>query len=852
MSSASTPLHVAFLGCGFITRVHSRHIARLGGDIMTSYASRDAGKADAFRRALGGRSSYGSYAAALADPRVDAVVVAVPPTFHLDLTLQALAAGKHVLVEKPAFPTLADYDAVVRARDRAGRIVIVGENDHYKPLAVHLRRVIAGGAIGEMVFAHFTTIAKRLKSGDDWRNDETLAGGDAFFEEGIHWLHLAGSLGPSITSIEGFRPEVSRTGPDTRAKSMMVAFRYDNRAVGSLYYSREVPSLLKGLRLSKIFGREGVITFESNGLFVAVRGRGLPRLALPGFRDIRGYQAMYRDFARAIRGGGPPEMNLERAIEDQRLMDLRRPDAGTFANVNTDFDVIIVGSGAGGGTMAQALSTTSARVLVIERGDVVPQEPENWNPRAVWKDLRYRTRERWRDGDGREFLPYTHYCVGGNTKFWGSVLYRLRREDFGATEHVDGVSPAWPIDYDTLAPYYDRAERLYHVHGQQGADPTDPPRGPFPHPPIPHAPGMAALVDAIARQGLHPAPLPLGLIRPGERDGCILCNTCNSFPCRLHAKSDADVCAIRPATARPNVTLWTNAYVRRLLTDPSGRRIEAVEVERHGETMIVGAPLVVVSCGAVNSAALLLRSTNARHPHGLANSSGLVGRRYMAHLATMMQGFHPFRKNEDVFQKTVAINDFYLRGPETPYPLGQIQSQGRTHGVMAQTVVPWIPLWPYDLWVARGVDWLVMSEDLPNPDNRVTLDADGHIRLACQPDNRTAHRQLVVETERMLKRLGFWTVIKHSHGNQNTTHQCGTLCFGTDPTRSVLDPYCRTHDIENLFVVDASLFPSSAAVNPGLTIAAQALRVADHIIEQYAGASRATRAPGAGITAGQT
>jgi len=497
--------------------------------------------------------------------------------------------------------------------------------------------------------------------------------------------------------------------------------------------------------------------------------------------------------------------------------------------VSVDFDIVIIGTGAGGGTMARALSESGARVLVLERGHFVPQEPENWDPEAVWKQLRYRTTERWLDASGQEFLPYTHYCVGGNTKFWGSVLYRLRRADFQATDLADGLSPAWPIDYDTLAPYYDRAERLYHVHGQQGADPTDPPRGAFPNAPIPHSPGMAEIVDAISKQGLHPSPLPLGLIRPGEPDGCILCNTCNSFPCEIHAKSDAEVCGIVDAARRPNVSLWTHAFAKRLLTDPSGRRIEAVEVERQGETQLIRAPLVIVSCGAVNSAALLLRSRNDKHPKGLANSSDLVGRRYMAHLATMMQGFHPFRKNTTVFQKTVAINDFYFRGPGTTYPLGQIQSQGRTHGVMAQTVVPWVPLWAYEAWVSRGVDWLAMTEDLPAAENRVTVEADGRIRLSYRPNNQRAHAQLVAETERMLKRLGFWTVMTHSHGSQNTTHQCGTLCFGADPKTSVLDPYCRTHDIENLYVVDASFFPSSAAVNPGLTIIAQALRVADHI-----------------------
>jgi predicted dehydrogenase len=317
----SAPLRLAFLGCGFITEVHSRNLRALRREVTCSYASRDAARAEAFSRRLGGVSSYGSYAAAIDDPAIDAVVVAVPPAFHRDLTLQALAAGKHVVVEMPAFPTMADYEAARAARDRAGKVVLVGENDHYKPLAVSLRRLLADGVIGDMVFAHFTTLVRRFKTADDWRNDEAMAGGDAFFEEGIHWLHLAGSLGPVVASAEGYRPEVSRGGPDRRAKSMMVALRYENGAVGALFYSREVSSLFRGLRASKIFGRDGIITFESNGGFVVVRGRGWPRFHLPGFRDIRGYQAMYRDFLAAIRTGRAPEMSLERAIDDQRLMD---------------------------------------------------------------------------------------------------------------------------------------------------------------------------------------------------------------------------------------------------------------------------------------------------------------------------------------------------------------------------------------------------------------------------------------------------------------------------------------------------------------------------------------------------
>jgi len=321
VSAGPVPLKLAFLGCGFITAVHSRHLKARGTGIVRGYASREIARAEEYRRRFGGTFTHESYEAAIDDPTVDAVVVAVPPRFHLDLTLRALRAGKHVLVEKPAFLRLEDYLTARDARDRARRVVLVGENDHYKPLAMSLRSLLAAGVIGEMVFAQITTIAHRLKTADDWRNDESMSGGDAFFEEGIHWLHLAGSIGPRIVDVHGFRPSVSRQGPDRRAKSMMVAFRYDNDAVGTLYYSREIPSLFKGLRLSKLFGREGIITFESNGAFVLVRGRRGVRLVLPGYRDIRGYKAMYRDFLGAIREGRAPQMSLERAIEDQRLMD---------------------------------------------------------------------------------------------------------------------------------------------------------------------------------------------------------------------------------------------------------------------------------------------------------------------------------------------------------------------------------------------------------------------------------------------------------------------------------------------------------------------------------------------------
>jgi len=326
------PLHIAFLGCGFIAGVHSRNLRALAGsddEVVASYASRDPRRAEQFREKYAGRRAYGDYASALGDDDVDAVVVAVPPAYHLELSLSALEAGKHVLVEKPAYLTSADFEAVRLARDEAERVVLVGENDHYKPLALTLRRLLAEGAIGELVMASFVTVADKPKAADDWRNDLAVAGGDAFFEEGIHWLHLATSLGPQITRISGHRPRLAGNVdelPDRRSRSMLVAFDYDNGAVGSLFYSREVPSLLRGLRASKLYGRQGVITFESNGAAVLVRGKGRPRVVLPGYRDIRGYQAMYRDLVRSIRSGSQPEMSVERALVDHLLMEEVRVD----------------------------------------------------------------------------------------------------------------------------------------------------------------------------------------------------------------------------------------------------------------------------------------------------------------------------------------------------------------------------------------------------------------------------------------------------------------------------------------------------------------------------------------------
>jgi choline dehydrogenase-like flavoprotein len=490
------------------------------------------------------------------------------------------------------------------------------------------------------------------------------------------------------------------------------------------------------------------------------------------------------------------------------------------------YDLIIIGTGAGGGTLARALKDSGAKILLIERGDFLPQEPQNWSPHAVFVENRYKANEVWHNADGGTFKPGVHYYVGGNTKVYGAALPRLRREDFDNLEHEGGTSPAWPITYDDLEPYYAQAEALYWAHGESGIDPTEPSRStPYPFPPIPHDAYMYELEARFREQGLHPFPLPLGLdYRVGGR--CVRCRTCDAFPCQVLAKGDADVCGVRPALESPDIELLTNAFARRLLTDPTGRTIVAVEVERDGEVTQIRAAQFVAACGAVNSAALLLRSA----PGGLANSSGHVGRNYMVHNNTVLIAVHPTTLNPTVVQKSFAINDFYLRGPDFPYPLGNLQPVGKIMTPMLAATLPRVPRSLLAPIADRGTDWWVMSEDLPHPENRVTVGSDGSIRVRWHATNTVAHRRFIGEAKRVFHRAGYPIVLTRTMGIETNSHQVGTLRFGDDPATSVLDPLCKTHDLDNLYVVDASFFPSSAAVNPALTIVAQALRVADHLM----------------------
>ena len=440
-------------------------------------------------------------------------------------------------------------------------------------------------------------------------------------------------------------------------------------------------------------------------------------------------------------------------------------------------------------------------------------------------------KKNWIDASaGEEFKPGVHYYVGGNTKVYGAALPRLRREDFDAIEHEGGTSPAWPIHYEDLEPYYNLAEALFFVHGRAGEDPSEPPRtSPYPFPEVAHEPYISGLIDRLRDQGLHPFCLPMAIdLREGGR--CIRCNTCDGFPCQVHAKGDAEICCVRPALARERVDLWTQTQARRVLTDSSGKHAVAVEVERRGESFKVSADKIVVSCGAANSAILLLRSADGRHPNGLANASGLLGRNYMAHNNTALTAVAPLRSNPTVFQKTMAVNDFYFGDDDFAWPMGNIQLLGKLQAGMLSAAKPTVPKPILTAMARRSVDWWVMSEDLPDPENRVFLGGDGKIHVRWKANNRVAHQELIKRAVRMMRDAGYAFVFTETLGIETNSHQCGTARFGADPATSVLDPFCKTHDVENLYVMDSSFFPSSTAMNPALTISAQALRVADHLL----------------------
>ncbi|MGI8840077.1 MAG: GMC oxidoreductase [Caulobacteraceae bacterium] len=518
------------------------------------------------------------------------------------------------------------------------------------------------------------------------------------------------------------------------------------------------------------------------------------------------------------------------------------------ATPDTAYDIIIIGSGPGGGALAHRLAGGGKKILLLERGGYLPRSRLNWDAKAVFVDGLYEADETWYDRDGKAFQPGLHYFVGGNSKVFGAALFRLRREDFGEVAHASGVSPAWPLSYDDFEPYYTAAEALFHVHGERGIDPTEPPAsGPYPYPPVANEVCVQKLHDALVREGHHPFPLPLGVLLD-ETDGrvaphspCIRCDAFDGFPCVTNGKADAQIVCVDPALkAHPNLTLLTGAYVERLETDPTGRNVTGVHVQRGAAREVYKADIVVVACGALSSALLLLRSASEAHPNGLANGSGVVGRHYMRHNNSAFMALSR-QVNDTVFQKTLGLNDFYFGDADWPWPMGHIQLLGKSHPdqIKAEALpawLEWLPEMPFEVMARHAMGFWLMSEDLPYPDNRVTLGADGRVTLDLTERNMEGHRRLKAKLEGLLDALDLYPHLlpRSLYLGKNipiggTAHQAGTIRFGPDPVSSALDLNCKAHEVDNLYVADASFFPSIGAVNPTLTIIANALRVGDHL-----------------------
>jgi choline dehydrogenase-like flavoprotein len=509
------------------------------------------------------------------------------------------------------------------------------------------------------------------------------------------------------------------------------------------------------------------------------------------------------------------------------------------------YDVIIVGTGAGGGTLAHTLAPSGKRILLLERGNFLPREMENWHAGSVFIEGRYISPDTWRDADGAPFQPQVHYFVGGATKLYGAALYRLRPQDFGELKHVDGVSPAWPLTYDDFEPYYTKAEWLYQVHGNHGDDPTEGAWSKqYPWPAVSHEPRIQELFDALQRGGYHPFSAPCGILLDEAnraQSTCIRCTWCDGYPCLVHAKSDAETIAVRPALAHPNVTLLVNAEVTQV-KEQNGR-VSSVVVERSGAREEYAADIVVLSAGAANSAKILLRSANNQNPNGLANRSDQVGRNYMFHNSKAVVALAK-EPNDTTFQKTLALNDFYFNADDYQWPVGNIQMVGKSNAEAMKGEEPKLtklaPHWTLAETARHAVDFWLTTEDLPLPENRVTLDTDGNVQLAYTSSNDEEADRLYHELKKLLNHVG---MAQHHVLGKNfymhmsipvagCAHQAGTIRFGDDPATSVLDPNCKAHEVDNLYVVDTSFFPSIGAVNPALTAMANAIRVGEHLLDR--------------------
>jgi len=489
-------------------------------------------------------------------------------------------------------------------------------------------------------------------------------------------------------------------------------------------------------------------------------------------------------------------------------------------------DIAIVGSGVGGATLAWALRDSGARVLVLERGDFLPREWQNWSAREIHHESRYRNSDPWIGPDGKPAIPGNYHYVGGSSKLYGATMPRFRESDFGEVRTREGISPAWPVSYAEMEPHYGTAEQLYWVHGDD-SDPTAPWRSrPYPYPPLPHEQPIAKIRRRLQRQGLRPFALPQAVDWRAE-GRCVLCRTCDAYPCILDAKGDADVCAMRPALESPTVRLITNADVRTIAAGDDGSAINHLDVAHRSRKIQVSATRYVVAAGAVNTAVLLLRSRTRGRPDGIANSSGMVGRNYMAHPTSFVVGVLPTKANRLVFQKTLGINDWYHAGPSTEFPLGNVQALGKLQGWTIKSQRRAIPHGVLEWMTQRSVDFLAETEDLPLPESRVTVDETGRVHLNWVASTVESHQALVRRTAHAIRKCGYPFIFTQRLPWAASSHQCGTATMGDDPARSVLTKDCKAHDVENLWIVDSSVFPSSAAVNPALTVAANALRVAN-------------------------
>ncbi|PBB43714.1 GMC family oxidoreductase [Mesorhizobium sp. WSM3866] len=485
-------------------------------------------------------------------------------------------------------------------------------------------------------------------------------------------------------------------------------------------------------------------------------------------------------------------------------------------------DIVIIGSGIGGASLAHSLAGTGRRIVILERGEHLRDAPQARDDRAIFLKGFYRSTEEWLGDDGQAFLPGNYYYVGGNSKFFGAVMYRYRLEDFSPRPHMDGASPGWPITYHELEPWYERAEAIFKVRGDPTQDPTEPPRtGPYRFPPVPDEPAIAAVRARLKEAGIHPASLPLAIdinewLRRAKTGW-------DAFPNTGSGKIDAEVGPLTAALNSSNVSLVTGANVVRLETDPMGRKVTAAVFLKDGVERRISAGIFAVAAGAVQSAALLLRSANAAHPRGLANGSDQLGRNFMNHNTTAMLAIDPRSANTSVYQKTLAFNDFYNADPETGFPLGNVQLLGHITGNILKANAPLLPRWLAGLIARNCYGWFLTSEDLPNPESRVTVQ-NGRIVMHWVRSNMRAHELLIRRTRGVMRRAGFPIVLTRTFGRKTTSHQCGTARLGSDPETSVVSPDCRSHEIANLYVTDASVLPTSAAVNPALTIAALAIK----------------------------